>query len=233
MTTSAPPATYEEIVDRILERLASAGALRETNDERTWDSFGRTSAVIHHTFDIPPTAVTPMMRRLLFALGRAARPRTIAGVGTYVGYAFAWLLGDASDPAAHRFDRAVGIDVDRVANEQARRNCDALGHADRLSFLDEDGAEALRRWEHGPIDILYLDLDDPVRGKRPYVDVLAAALPHLAPGALVLGHDPCVERFKDDIARYHEFVRASSLLGPWVLGVDACGLSVAGVPVAR
>jgi len=168
------------------------------------------------------------MRRLLFALGLAARPHNVVGVGTYVGYTFSWLLRDRSDTeAAPFFDAAVGIDVDSQANILARRNCAVLDHGVRLGFMDADGVVAVASLEK-PIDLLYLDLDDPPRGKAAYQRVLQAAYPRLQPGALVLAHDPCVKAFEQDFAAYHYYVRESGLFsGPWILPVDVCGLSVA------
>jgi predicted O-methyltransferase YrrM len=52
--------------------------------------------------------------------------------------------------------------------------------------------------------------------------------PRLAPGALVVAHDPCVCRFAADFAAYDRAIRASGRLrGPWVIPVDPCGLSIA------
>jgi predicted O-methyltransferase YrrM len=79
-----------------------------------------------------------------------------------------------------------------------------------------------------PIDLLYLDLDDPLTGKADYRRVLAAASPRLRPGSLILAHDPCVATFERDFEAYHELVHESGLFSDcWVFPVDDCGLSVA------
>jgi len=58
--------------------------------------------------------------------------------------------------------------------------------------------------------------------------VLESAVPRLRTGALILAHDACVPKFAEQFAAYHNYVRESGFfLGPWVLPVDDCGLSVA------
>jgi hypothetical protein len=224
---SATELTYEQIVEHILQSLRAGGALPPGPDAIPWDAFLRLSDLIHMTFDVPSTTFTPIMRRFLFGLGLAASPGNIVGVGTYVGYTFSWLLRDRSAfDTAPFFEKALGIDVDANANGVARRNCAVLNHGERLTYIDGDGANSLAGLEL-PIDLLYLDLDDPLTGKIAYRDTLESALPHLRSGALVLAHDACVTKFAGAFAVYHNFIRQCDLfLGPWVFPVDSCGLSL-------
>jgi predicted O-methyltransferase YrrM len=168
------------------------------------------------------------MRRLLFALSFAARPSFVVGVGTYVGYTFSWIVRNRSDSKAGPFcDKAIGIDIDTKANKLARRNSASLGHGERLEFLDGDAVSILSELNL-PIDLLYIDLDHPATGKRAYPEVLEVAVSKLRSGALVLAHDACVRKFRQDFDRYHNYVRASGLFPvSCVLPVDNCGLSVA------
>jgi predicted O-methyltransferase YrrM len=226
-TTSATAPTYERIIDDVVELLRASGAL-PVGPPTPWDSFLHLSDVVHAGFTIPSTTITPVLRRLLFALGFAARPRSLVGVGTYVGYAFAWLVRDRRDRRSSPFlDRALGMDLDPEANRLARRNCERLGHRTRLLFADADGT-VTAAYPRAPIDLLYLDLDDPDERKAGYVRALNAASDRLAMGALILAHDPCVPAFESDFAAYHGLLRSSTRFeGPWVLPVDDCGLSVA------
>jgi predicted O-methyltransferase YrrM len=222
--------TYEGVVDRILSMLRRAGALSLNDVPTPWDSFLKLSDLIHERYEVPSTTLTPIMRRLLFALGFGARPRTVVGVGTYVGYTFSWLLRDHADNESAPFcETAIGIDVDAAANALARRNCAAIGHGPRLTFLDGDGVTLITKLKE-PIDLLYLDLDDPVTGKAGYRQALEAASPFLRPRGLVLAHDACVSKFAPDFVAYHSYVRECGLFsGTWILPVDFCGLSVAAV----
>jgi predicted O-methyltransferase YrrM len=235
----APPAagsatvrTYEELIDMVIASLRGRRMLPDGEQSTPWDAFVRLSERIHSSYHVPHTTVTPVMRRLLFALGAAARAAHIVGVGTHVGYAFSWLLGDRRELDRAPLDpwqTALGFDVDTSANVVARRNCAMLGHETRLAFIDGDGVSGLERCQ-AAIDLLFIDLDHPVTRKAGYRDVLERALPRLSSGALVLAHDSCVPLFQHDFAVYDRFVvESGAFVGPCVLAVDSCGLSVATV----
>ena len=229
---ASPPvvggATYEGIADQVVASLASAGALPAPSAPAPWDAFLRLSHRVHGHFMVPATSFTPIMRRLVFALGFAAQPRVLVGIGTFFGYAFAWLLRDRGDgESGPHVEAAIGIDIDREANVVARRNCGCLGHGRRVVFVDGDGRTEAARIGSA-IDLLYIDLDESETGKAGYRDVLAAALPHLAPGALILAHDACLPKFQADLFAFHRAVEDEPVLaGPWILPADECGLSVA------
>ena len=220
--------TYEDIIDDLLDLFRQTDSIPTAVSPTPWDSFLRLSELIHNTYEVPSTTFTPVMRRLLFALGYASRARNIVGVGTYVGYTFSWLLRDRTDPETAPYcEMAVGIDIDSSANALARRNCDRLGHGQRLTFIDSDGEVAIANSDW-TIDLLYLDIDDAVTGKSGYKRILEVALDHLLPGAIVLAHDPCVPAFREDFDSYNAFVNACEMFShSWILPVDACGLAVA------
>jgi len=222
-----PERTYEGIVEELIAMLQRAGVVLDLSASMPWDAFLRLSDLVHKTYEVPSTTLTPIMRRLLFALSLAARPSNVVGIGTYVGYAFTWLLRHREDPEASPFvETATGIDVDARVNTIARRNCAVLAHGDRLRFVDSDAVVAIERSDMA-IDLLYLDLDDRVLGKSGYRRVLEVAHPHLTAHAIILAHDPCVKKFEQDFETYHSYVRDSGLFsGPWILPVDSCGLSV-------
>lgn len=214
--------THEELVDRLVQGLATRVPLSSARSCR-WGDFGEYSRLVHTSFEVPSTTVSPVMRRLLFALGHASAG-TLVGVGTYVGYGFAWLVGGMW--SASSLTVAVGIDIDIDANAIARRNFASLPFADRVHFVDGPGEEIDHSDE--PVDVLFLDLDDSVTGKSGYTDILEKAAHRLSPGALVVAHDPCVERFAADFIRFHAAIGSSPMLeGPWILPVDSCGITLA------
>src|SRR5260370_23434 len=98
--TAQSELTYEEIVDSVVAMLQRAGVLPGDCVRTPWDSFLRLSNLIHETYKVPSTTFTPIMRRLLFALGLAARPLNVVGVGTYVGCTPSGFLRDRTDAAA-------------------------------------------------------------------------------------------------------------------------------------
>ena len=66
--------------------------------------------------------------------------------------------------------------------------------------------------------------------KSGYAEVLEAARPKLTPGALVVAHDACVPLFAPDFERFHDVIKHDSgLLGPQILPLDECGVSVSRV----
>lgn len=220
--------TYESIVEGLLANLHSAGILASPPSPASWDSFLRLSTLVHERFKVPATSFTPMMRRFLFALSRAAAPKSIAAVGTFVGYTLAWLLRDRADEESGPFiERAIAIDIDPEATATAAHNCAWLGHGVRLEFVAADGATTIGKLDRG-IDLLYIDLDDQERGKAGYCDVVLAALGALLPGALVIAHDPCEPIFEADMKLYDALLRRLACFrGPIVLPIDPCGVSIA------
>jgi len=219
--------TYDKVAEYCLEILVRGGALPRQSFTPDWNAFSRLSRKVHERFHIPSTTFTPIMRHLLFLLASYKAPRAIVGAGIYVGYTFAWLIRDAEDcPRTDAPQSIIGLDVDEDAIAIARQNCALLNHGKGLSLLKQDALEYL----HGrvePIDCLYVDIDAPNGRKDAYVDVLAAAAPRLTSGALVLAHDPCIAAFAQAFKSYHGLVeRDRRLRGPWILPVDACGLSI-------
>ena len=71
---SATVRTYEELIDMVIASLRGRRMLPDGEQSTPWDAFARLSERIHLNYHIPHTTVTPVMRRLLFALG-AGRPR--------------------------------------------------------------------------------------------------------------------------------------------------------------
>ncbi len=227
-----PPQNPERIgearvAEYCLQLLLRQGILNKPLKAVPWDVYRRLEAKVHAHFVVPGTTLTRQAAHLLFAIAYQLQAGVIVGAGTYVGYCFSWLLRDALDADAGRPPCfAIGFDVDKAANRQARSNCQVLGHEHKLIFKTCDafvGIQSLKR----KIQLLYIDVDSPEDGKRKYRTILEAALPHLAPGAVIIAHDPCVALFKDDFEAFHSFIRSQpSLTAPLILPVDECGMTI-------
>ena len=77
------------------------------------------------------------------------------------------------------------------------------------------------------VDLLYIDVDDPHRGKLGYCDILVAALPSLRSGSIVVAHDACEKQFHSDMKQYEQMMRDLGCFAEAVvLPIDACGVSV-------
>lgn len=231
MSVVEPAPTHDQVAEFALEVLLRGGALPRREFTPDWAAFSRLSQRVHERFEIPSTTFTPIMRHLLFLLGTYAVPRRIVGAGTFVGYTLSWLIRDRTDsPPGQAPEEVVALDVDAEATATARRNLGLLNHGHRVEARAQDAVAYLTR-RCAPVDCLYIDVDAPDGRKGIYADVLGAALGSLRRGALVLAHDPCVALFAEAFERYHRLVEGHPrLAGPWVLPVDACGLSVAVVP---
>lgn len=177
--------------------------------------FSRLARFRTHT-----TSFTPLCLRLLYGVGHAHRGATFVGIGSGDGLAVAALAAGALDRAGAAPLCAVGVDINPLAVATARRNAKLLAAGGSLGFRSADGLEYLAACLD-PIDVLLLDADCPVRGKAIYVDLLRAALPRLAPGAVVLAHDACTPQFNADLRQYARAVRAAGLQGPLDVPVGA------------
>jgi predicted O-methyltransferase YrrM len=222
---SAKP-NLEDVADFALQILKVAGILDQCAPAPDWDYFAKAQGKIER-FDVPWTTMTSLMRRFLYAISAAARPERMVGAGTYVGFAFAWLaMARSQGQNRSRLLEAVGLDVDAEATSLAQRNSTTLEIGARLRFEQAEAAAWLRQ-SCSSISLLYIDIDAPGRRKSGYVEVLEAARPKLMPGALVIAHDACVPVFASDFERFHDAIkRDSGLLGPEILPLDECGVSI-------
>ncbi len=163
-------------------------------------------AAVAERFDIPWTAITPRMERLLYAINAIARPRVLVAVGVFCGNTYIANAGAAVGPGrCYPAHRLVGLELRPEEAERARKNVAALTDDPAAELVAADGIDWLTRCED-TIDLLYLDADGRGgRGKSIYFDLLETALPHLAEGALVLAHNSI--NCKQDLADYFGLVR--------------------------
>lgn len=196
------------IIDDALAALADAGIVPNTDYDTARFLAHRTA--VRENFDIPWTAISPRMQRLLYAINAIARPKVMVAVGIFCGNTFISNAGAAIGPGAcYPADRVVGLEIRADEADRARRNVATLD-ADgvRVDILGEDGLLWLRNFavEGNAIDLLYLDADGPRgQGKSIYLDLLEMAAPALRTGSLVLAHNSV--NSARSLADYLAFVR--------------------------
>lgn len=176
-------------VQGALQALVEAGILPHTTYDL--DRFLRHRQAVRERFDIPWTAITPRMQRLLYAINAIARPAVMVAVGIFCGNTFISNAGAALGPGAcYAARRLVGLEIRPEQAELARRNVAVLDHEGvQVDILAQDGVSWLRHYS-GTIDLLYLDADGTGgRGKSIYLDMVEAAGRALRPGSLVLAHN--------------------------------------------
>jgi predicted O-methyltransferase YrrM len=201
--TIEPLASEIAVIDRALEAMVAADIL----PYRTYshEKMLAHRQAVRERFDIPWTAISPRMQRLLYAISAISQPATMVAVGIFCGNTFVSNAGAAIGPGAcYSARHVVGIEIRPTEADRARRNVSTLsdpGHSQATDngYITEDGTcvEVLGTdglpWLHdyaGTIDLLYLDADGPRGvGKSIYLTLLQAAEHALRPGSLVLAHN--------------------------------------------
>ena len=203
------PLTKEiRVVDDALEVLTAAGILVTTAYDK--HKFLAHRKAVRERFDIPWTAITPRMQRLLYAINAIAQPEVMVSVGVFCGNTFISNAGAAIGPGrCYTAHHVIGIEIRPEEAERARRNVATLeAHNVQVDILGEDGIPWLQNFK-GNIDLLYIDADGPRgRGKSIYLDILEAGLHTLRPGSLVLAHNSVNSAYQ--LTDYLAYVRDTS-----------------------
>jgi predicted O-methyltransferase YrrM len=193
------------VIDQALEALVRFGALHHSRYDKVL--FNEHRAAVREQFDIPWTAITPRMQRLLYAINAIAQPEVMVAVGIFCGNTFISNAGAAIGPGAcYRAKWAVGLELRTSEADRARRNVSTMEHDGvDVEILGVDGMPWLRDMTQ-TIDLLYLDPDGPRGvGKSIYLHMLEAGWHALRPGSLVLAHNSVNSAHQ--LADYLSFVR--------------------------
>jgi len=187
--TELEPAEREiAVVAGALEALREAGALPHTRyDEAKLLAHRR---AVRESFDIPWTAITPRMQRLLYAVNAIARPRRMIAAGVFCGNTFISNAGAAVGPGAcYTAEALIGVEIKPDEAARAERNVRKIDPSGVARIIAADAVDVVAAFP-APIGLLYLDADgDRGRGKGIYLEILEAGLDRLEPGSLVLAHN--------------------------------------------
>ena len=192
------------VVDRALDMLVEEGILLRKDYDR--DRFLAYRKAVAELFEIPWTAITPRMQRLIYAINAIAQPRNVLAAGVFCGNTFISNAGAAVGPGAcYQAERLVGVEIKPEEAERAERNVRKIDPTGVARIVAADAVEVARDWS-GAIDLLYLDADGAGgRGKGVYLDILEAAWDKMSPGAIVLAHNSV--NSAERLRHYLEFVR--------------------------
>jgi predicted O-methyltransferase YrrM len=193
-----------EIVGEGLTCLTQAGILPHTRyDETRFQAFRK---AVKDAFEIPWTAITPRMQRLIYAINAIHQPKTMIAAGIFCGNTFISNAGAAVGPGAcYTARELVGLEIKADEAARAERNVRKIDPTGVARIVAADAVEWVKN-HAGPIDLLYLDADgDKGRGKGIYLEILEAAWDRLPKGAIVLAHNSvnCADKLK----HYLAFVR--------------------------
>ena len=229
MTYGDPHLTLEPlerevaVVGEALDTLVSAGILPHSRYDPA--RFLAHRAAVAERFDIPWTAITPRMQRLLYAVNAIVQPANLLAAGVFCGNTFISNAGAAVGPGAvYCAERLVGVEIVPAEAERAECNIRCLDESGVARVIAADALDVAADWQ-GSIDLLYLDADGVGgQGKDVYMDILQAAMPHLSPHAVLLAHNSenCARR----LARYLDFVRDGGAFSSVNVVFDAEGIEV-------
>ena len=195
------------VIDAALQTLVDSQILNGRAYDK--EKFLKHRKAVRDNFDIPWTAITPRMQRLLYAINAIVQPGVMVAVGVFCGNTFISNAGAAIGPGkCYDATRVVGLEIRPSEADRARRNVATLdAHGVQVDILGEDGVAWLKNYS-GQIDMLYIDADGPpTKGKSIYLDILEAGMHGLHPGSVVLAHNSV--NSVGQLARYLSFVRAS------------------------
>ena len=192
------------VVDGTLGALVDAGILPHADYDRAKMLACRRA--VRDNFEIPWTAITPRMQRLLYAITAIRKPATIVSAGVFCGVTFIANAGAAVGPGGcYEAKHLIGLEIDPERAALAEKNIRSIDDTGAARVLAQDAVAFVRDFA-GPIDLLYLDADGAGgRGKAIYLDILQAGHDRIPEGGLVLAHNSvnCAAKLGD----YFAFVR--------------------------
>jgi predicted O-methyltransferase YrrM len=194
------------IVDEVLTMLHEVGILPHTNYDHE-KMLAHRQAVRDH-FEIPWTAITPRMQRLLYAINAIVQPENMIAAGVFCGNTFISNAGAGAGPgASYKAKNLIGVEIKPQEAERAERNVRRIDSTGVARVIAEDAVETVKNFPD-QIQALYLDADgDRGRGKGIYLEILQEAYDKMPPGSVVMAHNSvnAAERLK----HYLDFVRDS------------------------
>lgn len=192
------------VVDEALQMLCDAGALPHTRyDPEKMLAHRRAVA---ERFEIPWTAISPRMQRLLYAINAVAEPQNMIAAGVFCGNTFISNAGAAVGPGAcYTARQLIGVEIKPEEAERAERNVRRIDPSGVARIVAADALDIAAEFQ-GPIHLLYLDADGtPEKGKGIYLDILQEAYGKMPAGSLVLAHNSV--NAAQRLRQYLEFVR--------------------------
>ncbi len=219
------PADSEiRIVDEALALLHQAGILPHTRyDAGRFLAFRK--AVRDH-FEIPWTAITPRMQRLIWAINAIVQPANMIAAGVFCGNTFISNAGAAVGPGAvYTASNLIGVEIKPDEARRAERNVRRIDPTGVARIVADDAVEIVRKFD-APMHLLYLDADGAGgRGKGVYLDILEACYEKIPAGGVVLAHNSV--NAAEKLKYYLEYVRnPANMRASANMIVDGEGLEV-------
>jgi len=192
------------VVDDALGALRAAGILPSIGYDL--DRFLAHRQAVRELFEIPWTAITPRLQRLIYAINAIIQPENMLAAGIFCGNTFISNAGAGVGPGAcYSARQLLGVEIKPEEAERAERNVRKIDLTGTARIIAADAVEVAAAFTE-PIHLLYLDADGAGgRGKGVYLDILEACYDRLPPGAVVLAHNSV--NAAEKLAYYLEYVR--------------------------
>jgi predicted O-methyltransferase YrrM len=176
------------VVGDALEALRAAGVLQHTDYDH--DKLLAHRRAVAELFEIPWTAISPRMQRLLYAINAIAQPPNMIAAGIFCGNTFISNAGAGVGPGAcYQAEQLIGVEIDEDKAALAERNVRRIDPTGVARIVAADAVNVAAEFD-GPIGVLYLDADGtPEQGKGIYLDILRAALDRVPAGGIILAHN--------------------------------------------
>jgi predicted O-methyltransferase YrrM len=189
------------VVQEALEKLREAGVLPHTRYDHAKLLAHRKA--VRELFEIPWTAITLRMQRLLYAINAILQPPNMIAAGIFCGNTFISNAGAAVGPGAcYAAKQLIGVEILPQEAARAERNVRRIDPTGVARIVAADGVDVVARFEE-PIQLLYLDADG--RGKEVYLDILKAGFDKMPAGSVVLAHNSV--NAAERLTAYLRFVR--------------------------
>jgi len=192
------------VVDAALGVLCDAGVL--PHQQYDHDKMLAHRRAVAERFEIPWTAISPRVQRLIYAINAIARPRHMIAAGVFCGNTFISNAGAAVGPGAcYQAETLLGVEILPEEARRAERNVSRIDPTGVAKVVTGDAIQVVAAFNQ-PIHLLYLDASGAGdQGKRLYLDILQAGYDRMPAGSLVLAHNSvnCAEQ----LAEYLAYVR--------------------------
>ena len=176
------------VVDEVLKVFKEEGILPHTDYDH--EKMLAHRKAVAELFEIPWTAITHRMQRLLYAINAIIEPENMIAAGVFCGNTFISNAGAGVGPgAAYTAKNLIGVEIKPDEAERAERNVRRIDPTGVARVVAEDAVDTVTNFPDS-INALYLDADgDKGRGKGIYLEILQAAYDKMPPGSVIMAHN--------------------------------------------
>ena len=192
------------VVKEALDVLCEAGVLPHTEYDHARMLAHREA--VRELFEIPWTAITPRMQRLLYAINAILQPENMIAGGVFCGNTFISNAGAGVGPGAcYTPKNLIGVEIRGEEAELAERNVRRIDPTGVARVVGADAVQVVSEFAES-INLLYVDADGRSgSGKGIYYDIAKAAYPWMPEGAVALAHNSL--NGGQPVEAYLEYVR--------------------------